>query len=138
MKQPWTSAQLRQRIREIVEREIAPREASPGEETDLVRSGLLDSMGWIAVLTAIEEITRIANFGNPWPEGRPQTFRALVKAAEEGILAIHVRKNTEGRELAGELTGCPVGIAGWGRAAAPSKSMRRKSKRTVDCRPGRF
>ncbi len=136
MKQPWTSAQLRQRIREIVEREIAPREASPGEETDLVRSGLLDSMGWIAVLTAIEEITRIANFGNPWPEGRPQTFRALVKAAEEGILAIHVRKNTEGRELAGELTGCPVGIAGWGRAAGSIKIDASEIEKNCGLPPG--
>jgi 3-oxoacyl-[acyl-carrier-protein] synthase III len=114
MERPWTPAQVRQQIREVVQRELAPGGGPPNGETDLVRSGLLDSMGWIAVLTGIEELTHIHNFGNPWPQGRPQSIRALEEIAEEGMRASQGRTETGLRQQAHARVRRPVYVSGWG------------------------
>ena len=114
MAQSWNESQLPQLIREIVASEIDVGKGAPDDETDLVRTGLLDSMGWVAVLTGIEELSQIANFGNPWPENRPQSIRALVAAATETIGAGEVRTHAEGQEKIEAHRQGPVAVAGWG------------------------
>src|SRR5271157_77495 len=75
---------------QCVAEEIGPGGVLPGEDEDLVRNGL-DSMSWVGVLTAIEAATRIHNFGNPWPSGRPQSIRGLAEAIMEGSAQLALR-----------------------------------------------
>ena len=55
-----------------------PFQALPGDDDDLVETGLLDSMGWVDVLIGVEAATDIRDFGNTWPEGRAKSIRALA------------------------------------------------------------
>jgi len=63
--------------------ELRPGESIPSDEQDLIGSGLIDSMGWVGILSALEDATGIRNFGNPWPEGRAQSIGALAEAVGE-------------------------------------------------------
>src|SRR5437667_1054129 len=58
-------------VRKCVSQELLPRASAPSDKEDLVKSGLIDSMGWVGILSAIEEATGIRNFGNTWPKYRP-------------------------------------------------------------------
>jgi len=101
--------------RQYVAEEIGLGASLPGEEEDLVRSGLLDSMGWVGVLTVIESATGIHNFGNPWPTGRPQSIRALAEAIVEGFAQLAPGSaNRASATAAG--SGPIVSMAGWGHA----------------------
>jgi len=100
---------------QCVAREIGPGVSLPGEEEDLVLSGVLDSMGWVGVLTVIESATGIHNFGNPWPEGRPQSIRALAEAIVEGFAQLTPDSaNRASTSAAG--SGPIISVAGWGHA----------------------
>ncbi len=70
-------------VRKCVSQELLPRASAPSDKEDLVKSGLIDSMGWVGILSAIEEATGIRNFGNPWPKDRPQSVQALAQAVLE-------------------------------------------------------
>ena len=50
----------------------------PKDDVDLVEAGALDSMGWVDTLIGIESVTGIRDFGNPWPDDRPKSIRALA------------------------------------------------------------
>jgi len=101
--------------RRSVEQEIGSGVSLPGEEEDLVLSGVLDSMGWVGVLTVIEAATGIHNFGNPWPAGRPQSIRTLAEAIVEGFAQLTPGSaNRAGIRAAGR--GAIVSVAGWGHA----------------------
>jgi hypothetical protein len=85
----WDDLRSLDLVRKCVE-ELGSGAPPPGDEDDLVETEIVDSMGWVGILTAIEAATGIHDFGNPWPNGRPQTIRALADAI---------------REHSGELTG---------------------------------
>jgi len=55
----------------------------PKDDVDLVETGALDSMAWVDTLISIESATGIRDFGNPWPENRPKTIRALANMIRE-------------------------------------------------------
>ena len=65
-------------IRKFVARELLPGASLSSDDEDFVKAGLIDSMGWVGILSAIEESTGIPNFGGVWPEGGPQSIRSLV------------------------------------------------------------
>jgi 3-oxoacyl-[acyl-carrier-protein] synthase III len=110
----WSQAQLAQLIREIVQREVSAGKSVPDDDADLVRTGRLDSMGWIGVLTGIEELTQVPNFGNPWPENRPQSIRALAETAAEAVSASKAESERAAQTASAGRAGGPVAIAGWG------------------------
>jgi 3-oxoacyl-[acyl-carrier-protein] synthase-3 len=66
-------------VRKAVAAELPPGVPGPAEEEDFVQSEAIDSMGWVGILSAMEEVTGIRNFGNPWPEGKPQSIRNLAE-----------------------------------------------------------
>lgn len=132
MERPWTPAQ----VREVVQRELAPGGRPADEDTDLVRSGLLDSMGWVAVLTGIEELTHIRNFGNPWPPGRPQSIRALEEIAEEGMLPNQARAEIGPWQQAQARIRCPVYVSGWGFATGSLKITAQQMEGECGLPPG--
>ena len=55
----------------------------PDDEVDLVGTGALDSMGWVDMLIGIESAASIRDFGNPWPDDRPKSIRALADMIRE-------------------------------------------------------
>ena len=55
----------------------------PKDDVDLVETGALDSMGWVDTLIGIESATSIRDFGNPWPDDRPKSIRALADMIRE-------------------------------------------------------
>ncbi|HET9179105.1 MAG TPA: hypothetical protein VFQ24_12175 [Terriglobia bacterium] len=128
--------QLEQWIREIVRRELTSQAATPAAETDLVRTGLLDSMGWIAVLTGIEESTQIGNFGNPWPEGLPQSIRSLTQLASDGVIRAKAQEHEGLRESRPPRSTFPVCIAGWGWVVGSVKISGLEMERDCGLSPG--
>ncbi len=112
-RETWDESKALERVRKWVSGELLPATPLPGDDEDLVNSGAVDSMGWVGILPAVEEATAIRNFGNPWPERRPQTIRSIVEAIQEG-LSQRATKVTEARVPETMGVGGPVSLGGWG------------------------
>jgi len=90
-----------------------PSEVHPEDDEDLVRTGALDSMGWVDVLISVESATGLRDFGNDWPENRPKSIRELAEA----IRAAHARRTERPaaeRFATGAENGSEITIRGWG------------------------
>jgi 3-oxoacyl-[acyl-carrier-protein] synthase-3 len=100
--------------RQCVASRISSREV-PGNDIDLVETGVLDSMGWVDTLISIESATGLHDFGNPWPEDRPKSIRMLAEMIREA------REQPPERDLGGPARAetpseCTVAVKGWGRS----------------------
>lgn len=109
----WGARRAVELARKCVAHEIRPGAPLPDDEVDLVKGGHIDSMGWVGILTAIEEATGIKSFGNPWPDDRPQSIRALV-AAMLGAASIRAKDAPKETSSATGETGSAVSLVGWG------------------------
>jgi hypothetical protein len=101
MKQEWNPKSALDVARKIVAQELRPGAPMPADEEDLVRFGLIDSMGWVGILTALEDATEIRSFGNSWPEGRPQSIRGLAEAiceASQSPTSAHASETVQSSE----------------------------------------
>ena len=112
---------LAELVRNAVERELQPGSSLPENDEDLVKSGAVDSMGWVGILTGLEEATGVRNLGSPWPEGRPQTVTALA----ETLRAALAKERPETKPAVGARgeswrTG-PISITGWAFALGTNK-----------------
>jgi 3-oxoacyl-[acyl-carrier-protein] synthase-3 len=109
----WDDLRSLDLVRKCVAQELGTGAPLPRDEDDLVRTEVADSMAWVGILTAIEAATGIRNFGNPWPEGRPQSIGALADAIPERSAELAGRITTERR---GRVTGsgAVVSVVGWG------------------------
>jgi 3-oxoacyl-[acyl-carrier-protein] synthase-3 len=70
-------------------------------------------MGWVDTLIGIESATSIRDFGNPWPENRPKSIRALadmIREAQES--SFQGKPWVRTREQAASER--DVAIGGWG------------------------
>lgn len=101
--------------------ELPPGSPMPEASVDLVKLELLDSMGWVGVLSAMEKALGVHDFANAWPEGKPQSIAVLVELAVEA--------STKAESLADSLSDHPtagisraVAITGWGRALGSTKT----------------
>jgi 3-oxoacyl-[acyl-carrier-protein] synthase-3 len=91
--QSWNEADALELVRKCVSREIPSGVSVPHDEEDLVKTEVIDSMGWVGILSAIEEATGIRNFGNAWPADLPQSICSLAemvcgsisRTAQEGV-----------------------------------------------------
>lgn len=102
-------------VKKCVIQEMRHGTAIPNDDLDLVREGLIDSMGWVGLLSAIEDAARIRNFGNPWPDDRPQSIRSLIEA----VLSATPDRTAEVTEAAASAlhdVGSAISLAGWGYA----------------------
>ncbi len=104
---------IRDEIVKLIQLEAMKGAALSSDENDLVQTGDLDSMGWVGILSGIEEATGIRNLGASWPEGRPQSIHSLVEAVRDAL------QNTElkGRwKEPGRPDGIvrPASVTGWG------------------------
>src|SRR2546426_6426788 len=108
----WDEATALELIRKFVARELLPGASLSSDDEDFVKAGLIDSMGWVGILSAIEESTGIPNFGGVWPKDRPQSIQALAQAVvEEAGRAAEQRLVEDSVIPAGRPD---VTIAGWG------------------------
>ena len=85
----------------------------PQDDVDLVETGALDSMGWVDTLISIESATGIRDFGNPWPDDRPKSIRALAEMICEAQRSAPDEKSGE-THMAGGQGECEILIEGWG------------------------
>jgi 3-oxoacyl-[acyl-carrier-protein] synthase III len=134
----WDEVRTLKLVRQIVLRELRPGTSTPGDEQDLVETGLIDSMGWVAILSAIEEAAGIGDFGSLWPEGRPQSIRALVAAlrasAGEGVEPTAGRGQSQHTET-GRIA---VSVTGWGFAVGSLQIRAQEVERECGLPPGTF
>ncbi len=113
-----TGSQALDLVRGLVSRELSPGTQTPGDQEDLVKAGLIDSMGWVAILSAIEEATGIRNFGSVWPEDRPQSIGALAEGLRESAAeAVERMEERQGDHPERAASGSrSILLAGWGSA----------------------
>jgi hypothetical protein len=111
----WDDRRTLDLVRKCLAQELDPKVSLPSDEDDLVQTELIDSMSWVGLLTAIEAATGIHNFGNPWPETRPQSICALAEAILERSAELGARSASH--RTASPTGGGPiVSVAGWGYA----------------------
>lgn len=114
MTSSWDEIEALELVRRTVSQGLPPGVPVPGDEEDLVKAELIDSMGWVEILSAIEEDTGVQNFGNAWTEGRSQSIGALVEALRESVGA-RIEKTDEHEDSRGSSDGdLAVSLAGWG------------------------
>jgi 3-oxoacyl-[acyl-carrier-protein] synthase-3 len=122
-------------VRKCVSRELPSGVPVPGDEEDFVQTGVIDSMGWVGILSAIEETTGIRNFGNPWPDELPQSVRSLAKIVCGSI-------SQTAREKVGENIALPPGstveveLVGWGCALGSVRVEAASINRECGLTPG--
>ena len=92
-----------------------PSQAHPEDDEDLVRTGALDSMGWVDVLISVESATGLRDFGSDWPENRPKSIRALAEAIRAAHLG-RTEQNAAERLATSAENGSEITIRGWGYA----------------------
>jgi 3-oxoacyl-[acyl-carrier-protein] synthase-3 len=83
------------------------------DDVDLVEAGALDSMSWVDTLISVESATGIRDFGNPWPDDRPKSIRALADMICEAQKPAPDEKSGESH-MAGTQGECETLIEGWG------------------------
>lgn len=106
-------ASIRELILKLISRELQPSFSVSDDDQDLMATGVIDSMGWVGILSGIEEATGIRNFGASWPEGRAQSVRTLVDAVREELDKLKPQGEQQG--LRSEVTrDLSVSVAGWG------------------------
>jgi 3-oxoacyl-[acyl-carrier-protein] synthase III len=103
-------------VRKVVARELRAGTPIPKDDEDLVKSETIDSMGWVGVLTGLEEATGIRNFGSTWPDGKPQSMASLAE-----MLRVALSKQALGPKAAlsqrgGNTDVGTTSITGWGYA----------------------
>src|SRR5512144_3163390 len=102
-------------VQKAVALELAPGSPMPETTVDLVKLELLDSMGWVGVLSAVEKALGVRDFAIAWPEGKSQSIAVLVELAiQASAKAASQSDPVTDRQTAG--TSRAVSIAGWGSA----------------------
>ncbi len=109
----WDPARSLELVKKCVSQEMRPGVPLPPDEVDLVNTGLIDSMGWVGILTAIEDATEIQNFGSPWPDDRSQSIRTLVEAIHQSPVVRLSDAPTE-RTMVRADSNLAVSLIGWG------------------------
>ena len=107
-----------------------PSHPLPDDDVDLVGTGALDSMGWVDTLIGIESAASIRDFGNPWPDDRPKTIRALADMIREVQKATPDESSREGarQQADGEID---IAVGGWGHALGSSVVDAEQIERTL-------
>ena len=59
----------RRLVEECLRREIGAAAPLPGLEQDLIETGVLDSMGWVSFIRALESASGVADLGSALTEG---------------------------------------------------------------------
>ena len=85
MRQPAISrldAKHRRLLEDCLRREAGSSVSIPGDDVDLIEAGILDSMGWVSFLRAVETACGAADLGSHLNE-RSASFAALLSALRD-------------------------------------------------------
>lgn len=138
MTRHWDSLEALELVRGLVFRELPPKTPMPSDEEDLVKTGLIDSMGWVAIVSAIEEAASLHNPGGDWPEDRAQSIRALVEALLESVRE-GTERTPEDVESPGPRTdAAAISLAGWGFVLGSLRVEAEEIERECGVAPGTF
>ncbi len=80
----------------------------PGDDEDLLDTGAVDSMGWVGILSELENQAGVSNLGAVWPAGKPRSIRVLAELLS--------RSRPAPQELTGAGSLLTIGVRGWGAA----------------------
>lgn len=102
----------RRLVEECLRREIGAATPLPGLEQDLIETGVLDSMGWVSFIRALESASGVADLGSALTEGVP-SLENILKALDA---ARSQTGSAESRALAANALepGMPVRLASSG------------------------
>jgi 3-oxoacyl-[acyl-carrier-protein] synthase III len=120
MKSNWDEDSLFELVRSSVAHELSSGSREPGNDDDLLKSGLLDSMGWVGVLSALEKALGVRSFGEAWPSDAPQSIVAITKYAREALARVETTPVPAGVQGASLSSGQAV-VSGWGSALGSLK-----------------
>jgi len=113
----WDLSRAVELVNKCVSREMRPGIPLPDEDIDLVNIGLIDSMGWVGILTAIEDATGIQSFGSLWPEDRSQSIGSLVAAiVRHRVVSDSETVGESARTTEPANANLAVSLVGWGHA----------------------
>lgn len=73
-------------VEECFRREVGPQAVLPGPDTDLLETGILDSIGWVSFLRALESAGLRSDLGSLLTD-QPATFASIWRALESGATA---------------------------------------------------
>jgi 3-oxoacyl-[acyl-carrier-protein] synthase III len=76
----------RRLVEECFRREAGASAAIPGDDADIIETGVLDSMGWVSFLRAIETASGAADLGSNL-NGRTASFAAILSALHDSTSA---------------------------------------------------
>lgn len=121
MKEFRTSAEDRHReiVEQYVRRALPANHPLPPDDEDLLDSGALDSMGWVAVLESIEEAAGLSELLDPAEDGDPCSIASLIAALERKpvVEAAEIQEKIIAAEhplTAPAVSPAIVEISGWG------------------------
>lgn len=115
---PPAAGRNREIVEQSVRRAMRANRPLPPDDEDLLESGALDSMGWVAVLESIEEAAGVNELLDPAEEGEPCSITALIAALEKnpirgGDEISPASQLTAPGPAAPDASSAPVEIAGW-------------------------
>jgi 3-oxoacyl-[acyl-carrier-protein] synthase-3 len=130
------ASDLRRIVRQCVGRSLRASKTMPGDEEDLLRSGALDSMGWIEVLACIERVAGKANVSDPRELGESANIISLVRAIGN---APAVQGMSAGLpDLGDRASSSQVRVTGWGNALGSVQQEAGWLEREYGLAPGKL
>src|SRR3989304_5198778 len=136
MMRNWDETEMLELVRRSAAQGLPPGRPMPGDGEDLVKAGLIDSMGWVEILSAIEGAAGIQNFGSVWPEGRPQSIGALVEALRESVGERVAETGEREDSWASGDSDAAVAVVGWGSALGSLSVSAEDIERECGLAPG--
>ncbi len=110
-----SAARLREIVEQCVRRELPAGASLPADTEDLVETGALDSMAWVAALRCLEKAAGVPNLADILSEDESRSIQSLVAALEKAGAAEEAGVKRATAESSRPLKGL-AGIAGWGSA----------------------
>lgn len=101
---------LRRIVQACLRRELALGAELPGEDVELVETGILDSMAWVSFIRSVESTTGISDAGSRLAD-RPATITNVLAVLADRRFAGQTREVANGSK-AGEKTVAAVALVG--------------------------
>lgn len=135
MARKWDEPAALELVRRVVSQALRRGAGAPGDQDDLVKAGLVDSMDWVGILSSLEEASGIPNFGSVWPDDRRASIRGLADLLLESAPP-QAQGANEPFSLQPAGVGTAVALTGWGSALGSRKLGAEERERDCGLAPG--
>jgi 3-oxoacyl-[acyl-carrier-protein] synthase-3 len=136
-----SESHYRKIVIESVRRAMRTSREIPPDDEDLISSGALDSMGWVAALESIEEAAGVRDLADPSEGGGPCSISTLIASLHASLAGIPAGDKEEAPladqhapPMAGSFS--PVEISGWGAALGSVRVEVAALEREYNLAPG--